>query len=134
MNRTMSNCYARHSEPLNRLILSSLMLLCCCRNTCIAFGHCPDDNDYPMRWNALKLPPSASQRRKRAQTIWQPRYWEHQIRDDRDFEKHCDYIHWNPMKHGLVSHPGAWPFRAFTVSYAVRTFWLPNINNQPATA
>lgn len=85
----------------------------------------PDDNDYPMRWNAiknyftrhcpddLKLPPSASQRRKRAQTIWQPRYWEHQIRDDRDFEKHCDYIHWNPMKHGLVSHPSAWPYSSF---------------------
>ncbi|MCK9396318.1 MAG: transposase [Methylobacter sp.] len=85
----------------------------------------PGDHDYPMRWNAiknhftrhcpdaLKLPPSASQRRKRAQTIWQPRYWEHQIRDERDFEKHCDYIHWNPVKHGLASDPGAWPYSSF---------------------
>lgn len=85
----------------------------------------PNDNDYPMRWNAikkystrhcpdaLKSPRSLAQQRKRAQTIRQPRYWEHQIRDDRDFEKHCDYTHWNPVKHGLVSHPGAWPYSSF---------------------
>jgi putative transposase len=85
----------------------------------------PDDHDYPMRWNAiknyftrrcpdaLKLSLSPSQRRKRVQTIWQPRYWEHQIRDDRDFEKHCDYIHWNPVKHGLAANPGDWPYSSF---------------------
>lgn len=85
----------------------------------------PGDNNYPTRWNlikkyftercpaALKLPPRASQRRKRAQTVWQPGYWEHQIRDDLDFEKHCDYIHWNPVKHGLVSHPGLWQYSSF---------------------
>jgi putative transposase len=77
----------------------------------------PGDHDYPMRWNViknyftlrcpdtLKSTPSAFQRHKRAQTIWQPRYWEHQIRDDRDFEKHCDYIHWPPVKHGLTANP-----------------------------
>lgn len=85
----------------------------------------PGDSDYPMRWNAVKKyftqhcpcdykwPPTAAQRRKRMQTIWQPRYWEHQIRDDRDFEKHCDYIHWNPVKHGLVPCAGEWPHSSF---------------------
>jgi putative transposase len=85
----------------------------------------PGDNDYPMRWNeiknyfsrhcpdALKLPSAPSQRRKRAQTIWQPRYRAHQILDDRDFEKHCDYIHWNPAKHGLAYHPGVWTYSSF---------------------
>jgi putative transposase len=85
----------------------------------------PDDKDYPQRWNRIKnyftrhcpndykLPPSLSQQRKRAQTIWQPRYWEHQIRDDRDFEKHCDYIHWNPVKHGLTTRVGDWPHSSF---------------------
>jgi len=85
----------------------------------------PGDSNYPMRWNAVKkyftqhcpcdykLPPTAAQRRKRMQTIWQPRYWEHQIRDDRDFEKHCDYIHWNPVKHGLVPCAGDWPHSSF---------------------
>jgi putative transposase len=84
-----------------------------------------DDKDYPIRWNAIKnyftrrcpghykSPPSTAQKRKRAQTVWQPRYWEHQIRDDRDFEKHCDYIHWNPVKHGLVFHPSHWPHSSF---------------------
>jgi len=84
-----------------------------------------DDKNYSMRWNAIKnyftrhcsdryrLPASPSQKRKRAQTIWQPRYWEHQIRDDLDFEKHCDYVHWNPVKHGLVASPKDWPYSSF---------------------
>jgi len=73
----------------------------------------PDDADYSIRWNRIKgyvsahcaeqyrTARSASQQHKRAQTFWQPRFWEHQIRDGRDFEKHCDYIHWNPVKHGV---------------------------------
>ena len=42
--------------------------------------------------------------------IWQRRFWEHQIRDDRDFNSHCDYIHFNPVKHGLVNTPSEWPY------------------------
>ena len=37
--------------------------------------------------------------------IWQRRYWEHTIRDDRDFAAHMDYTHFNPLKHGFVEHP-----------------------------
>jgi REP element-mobilizing transposase RayT len=60
------------------------------------------DKDYSMRWNAIKghftrhcagnckPAASASQQRKRAQAVWQPRFWEHQIRDEWDYEKHCD--------------------------------------------
>jgi len=85
----------------------------------------PGDNKYSMRWNgikghltrhcadAYKTPRSASQQRKRAQTIWQPRFWEHQIRNERDYEKHCDYIHWNPVKHGLVARVRDWPHSSF---------------------
>jgi putative transposase len=85
----------------------------------------PDDRDYSMRWRVikkfftdrcsehLKTRRSPAQKRKRAQTVWQPRYWEHQIRDDRDFEKHCDYIHWNPVKHGWVSRVRDWPYSSF---------------------
>jgi putative transposase len=43
--------------------------------------------------------------------LWQRRFWEHQIRDDADFARHVDYIHWNPVKHGLVAHP--WPYSTF---------------------
>jgi putative transposase len=45
--------------------------------------------------------------------IWQRRYWEHTIRDDRDFAAHMGYTHFNPVRHGLVRHPGDWPHSAF---------------------
>jgi len=68
-----------------------------------------DDSDYSTRWMliksyftrrcaaSLKIERSLALRHKREQMIWQPRYWEHQIRDERDFERHCDYIHYNPV-------------------------------------
>ena len=85
----------------------------------------PGDKNFSMRWNGIKgyfshhcpdnykTAPSASQQRKRAQTILQPRFWEHQIRNERDYEKHCDYVHWNPVKHGLVAHVRDWPHSSF---------------------
>jgi REP element-mobilizing transposase RayT len=45
--------------------------------------------------------------------IWQRRYWEHTIRDDRDFAAHMDYTHFNPAKHCLVAHPADWPYSSF---------------------
>ena len=45
--------------------------------------------------------------------IWQRRYWEHTIRDDRDFAAHMDDTHFNPVKHGLVEHPADWPHSSF---------------------
>ena len=45
--------------------------------------------------------------------IWQRRYWEHQIRDDDDLQRHVDYIHFNPVKHGLVSRVQDWPYSSF---------------------
>jgi putative transposase len=46
-------------------------------------------------------------------TIWQRRFWEHQIRDAFDMEKHVDYIHFNPVKHGQVQRVGDWPYSTF---------------------
>ena len=45
--------------------------------------------------------------------IWQRRYWEHTIRDDCDYAAHMDYVHFNPVKHGLVDSPADWPFSSF---------------------
>ena len=45
--------------------------------------------------------------------IWQRRYWEHTIRNDRDFAAHMDYTHFNPVKHGFVEHPVDWPHSSF---------------------
>ena len=70
-----------------------------------------NDSRYSMRWGWLKK--EVTKQLQRGGSIWQPRFWEHQIRDDRDFAAHCDYIHYNPAKHGLVSAPLDWPWSTF---------------------
>jgi putative transposase len=81
------------------------------------------DSDFAVRWNLIKgnfsrgLPRvenvSDSRLRKGERGIWQRRYWEHTIRDEDDFARHVDYIHFNPVKHGHAEHPGAWPYSSF---------------------
>jgi putative transposase len=81
------------------------------------------DTDYATRWNLFKssfsrgLAPaklrSASKIAKREKGIWQRRYWEHVIRDDKDLERHVDYIHYNPVKHRIVSRVRDWPHSSF---------------------
>jgi putative transposase len=56
---------------------------------------------------------SDSRRRHRERAVWQRRFWEHTVRDDCDFEAHIDYIHYNPVRHGLASCPHAWPYSSF---------------------
>lgn len=53
-------------------------------------------------------------RLKRAErTIWQRRYWEHTIRNDKDLDHHIQYIHFNPVKHGYVERVKDWHFSSF---------------------
>ena len=83
----------------------------------------PDDSDFALRWRLVKstfsrgLPHterrSASRQAKHERGIWQRRYWEHLIRDDADFSRHVDYIHMNPVKHGLVNRVADWPHSSF---------------------
>jgi putative transposase len=85
----------------------------------------PNDANYALRWNLIKrmvsqatrndLTPllSASRIKRKELGLWQRRFWEHQIRDDADFVRHVDYIHWNPMKHGHVSRVTDWPYSSF---------------------
>lgn len=88
----------------------------------------PDgDADYSTRWrlikrgvtrrcgaaylqNALLTP---RRQAKRCATIWQHRFWEHMIRDEQDFRRHLDYLHINPVKHGLVRRVSDWPWSTF---------------------
>jgi putative transposase len=51
---------------------------------------------------------TASRFKKKEKLIWQRRFWEHLIRDDRDFKRHVEYIHFNPVKHGLAASPKDW--------------------------
>jgi putative transposase len=85
------------------------------------------DCDFSTRWSLIKrsvshfssevtLDPvsrSASSCKRRESTIWQRRFWEHQIRDELDFERHADYIHFNPVKHGHVERVIDWPYSTF---------------------
>jgi putative transposase len=84
------------------------------------------DADFSMRWSAIKRYVSrqcgekfgidnlsASRTRRNESGLWQRRFWEHQIRDDADFARHADYIHWNPVKHGLVALAIEWPYSTF---------------------
>ena len=56
---------------------------------------------------------SASRRLRGERGIWQRRYWEHTVRDERDYAAHMDYIHFNPVKHELVAHVADWQFSTF---------------------
>ncbi|MGE5621892.1 MAG: REP-associated tyrosine transposase, partial [Bacillota bacterium] len=56
---------------------------------------------------------SDSRNKRHESGLWQRRFWEHQIRDGADFARHVDYIHWNPVKHGLVGRACEWPYSTF---------------------
>lgn len=81
------------------------------------------DSDYSSRWSTIKrlatqaAPPSTalaeSKHHRREGALWQRRFWEHLIRDDSDYAAHFDYIHWNHVKHGLVSRVRDWPYSTF---------------------
>jgi putative transposase len=83
----------------------------------------PGDADFSSRWHAIKsgfsrsIPRgerlSARRISKGERGIWQRRFWEHTIRDERDFERHADYIHYNPVKHGRARRAADWPFSSF---------------------
>jgi putative transposase len=70
------------------------------------------DADFSKRWGLIKAKFS-SQLNPQGRPVWQNRFWEHFIRNDQDFQKHLDYIHYNPVKHGLVTNPGDWPATTF---------------------
>ncbi len=84
----------------------------------------PGDSDYSTRLRlikglvtkqcgnqlALPLVVSASRQKRRESNLWQRRFWEHLIRDEEDFARHCDYIHYNPVAHGLCRVPQEWQF------------------------
>ena len=79
--------------------------------------------DFSTRWNLIKgnfsrtiaegERISLSRAKRGERGIWQRRFWEHLIRDQEDFNRHVDYIHWNPVKHGWVSRVADWPHSSF---------------------
>ncbi|QIZ71630.1 REP-associated tyrosine transposase [Oxynema aestuarii] len=53
---------------------------------------------------------TASRKARRERNLWQRRFWEHRVRDEQEFAAYCDYIHINPVKHGLCKSPTDWPW------------------------
>lgn len=93
--------------------------------------HCiwtlPDnDHRFSIRWSMIKrqvsqacigddsiLHLSSSRNKRKESGLWQRRFWEHQIRNEDDFQRHVDYIHWNPVKHQQVTKVIDWPYSSF---------------------
>jgi putative transposase len=84
----------------------------------------PGDMNYSIRWAGIKeqftrgflasggteryASPSRAQHRER--TVWQRRFWEHTCIDEDDLGRCIDYLHWNPVKHGLVDRVWDYPW------------------------
>jgi putative transposase len=65
--------------------------------------------------------------------VWQRRFWEHVIRDEEDWRRHVDYIHYNPVKHGLVNRPTAWRWSSFAKAVAKGWYEESWGEGEPAT-
>ncbi|MGH8029159.1 MAG: REP-associated tyrosine transposase [Arenimonas sp.] len=93
------------------------------------------DAAYGLRWGLIKREtarrlcvPSAhrqlrpSQCSRRESGLWQRRFWEHRVRDEDDLQRHVDYIHFNPVKHGLVRNAADWPHSS--IHRCIRAGWI----------
>jgi putative transposase len=92
-----------------------------------------NDADFPARWRRIKghfssgLIEAGIELRRRPNgelALWQRRFWEHTVRDEADFGRHVDYIHFNPVRHGLVRRVCDWTHSSF--HRYVREGLLPN--------
>jgi putative transposase len=86
-----------------------------------------NDADFSIRWKLIKQYVTrdckssllkqkrigAAKKKRRESSIWQRRFWEHKIRSEQDFRTHLDYLHYNPVKHGLCGSPSQWPYSSF---------------------
>ena len=102
----------------------------------------PGDDDFSTHWRLIKtcfvrgLPKtewlSGVRRADGERGIWQRRFWEHAIRDDEDYAAHMDYVHFNPVKHGLVTSLAEWPYSTFKSCVARGLYphdWIGTGNN-----
>jgi len=69
-----------------------------------------NDSDYSSRWRDIK---KTFTRALAQRDVWQPRFWEHTLRNEEDYRRHMDYIYINPVKHGYVSRVSDWPWSTF---------------------
>ena len=123
--RPILNQSFRHEMTRAPFALTAIVLL---PDHLHALWTLPDgDADYSVRWKRIKeaftrdylagggpeaeVTPSRERRQERG--VWQPRFWEHVVRDEDDFKRCLDYLHWNPVKHGLVQRVADHPWSSF---------------------
>ncbi len=81
--------------------------------------------DFTERWLATggeEHARSRSRVEKGERGIWQRRFWEHHIQDEDDLERHLDYIHFNPVRHGQAHHPAEWRWSTFARHIRLGTY------------
>ena len=110
------NVRARHSFHIEAIVILSDHLHC-------VWTLGPGDTDFSTRWSLIKghfsraiekgerISQSRAKRGERG--LWQRRFWEHLIRDRADFNRHVDYVHWKPVRHGGVRRVSDWPHSSF---------------------
>ena len=93
-----------------------------------------NDDDFSERWKSIKQSftrqYNAYHKPNKRQPLWQPRFWEHLIRTDRDYEEHMNYIHYNPVKHGYVDAPKLWQHSSFRLMVAKGIYPLDWATNE----
>jgi len=99
-----------------------------------------DDADFSARWKRIKAyfthrlvaaGVAVERRRNGEYSLWQRRFWEHTIRNEIDFERHVDYVHFNPVKHRLVNRVRDWPhssFHAYVRRGVLPTDWAGDVD------
>ena len=111
LGTALRDCRKRWSFRLDALVLLDDHLH--------AMWTLPDgDTDYSMRWGFIKkeftkawlLADGIEQLRR---GVWQRRFWEHTLRDENDYARHFDYLHYNPVKHGYVERVRDWQYSTF---------------------
>lgn len=104
----------------------------------------PGDTNFSIRWALIKRRVSmslgeslhveawmtASKEKHRESTLWRRRYFEHSIRNDTDFERCMDYVHYNPVKHGLVTRVADWQWSSFH-RYVAAGIYTPDWASEP---
>jgi putative transposase len=120
--RGLLNCCGILFGMRCRDIRLRLMQQLFCQNVCI-WTLPAEDSDYSMRWRLIKsffsrhcpaeVRGEISASGQKEQAVWQRRFWQHCIRDQQDWVRHVEYIHYNPVRHGLVKAPRDWQYSSF---------------------
>ncbi|MBN2138265.1 MAG: transposase [Sedimentisphaerales bacterium] len=121
LRRAIAETQAEHSFEMEAVVLLPDHLHCIWRLP-------ENDADFSKRWGQIKsrftrlwtraggreAAVSQTRREHRERGIWQKRFWEHRIRDEGDLIRHVNYIHFNPVKHGLARCPHEWQYSSFS--------------------